>query len=295
MEVQEPPPPPPELRPERPPTASAGPGAGPQAAHRPAAGRDRHAQAAAPAATPPPPSQAPPKPTDAPPVFGVTLELDGVGRQGRHGGPGRQHADDQGPHARHAGRGAAAGPPGVRAFVRSPTSTSRCSPSFSARSTAPTSTRPRPSAWASRARSCCKSASIRRAASCRSGSSTKAGHGFDEPARDALRQSKFSPARTSDGQAVDYSMTYTYVLRRFHCKRIAARPTPRSDFRARRVLTSLARTPDDPHALAASCPHLWLFSPLLSTPVRARVQGAPPSDRRSTRTYSSPRSGRATS
>jgi protein TonB len=38
----------------------------------------------------------------------------------------------------------------------------------------------------------------------------KAGHGFDEAARDALRQFKFSPARTSDGRAVAYNITYTY-------------------------------------------------------------------------------------
>jgi protein TonB len=44
----------------------------------------------------------------------------------------------------------------------------------------------------------------------------KAGHGFDEAARDALRQFKFSPARTSDGQTVDYSLTYTYVFDMSH-------------------------------------------------------------------------------
>ena len=38
----------------------------------------------------------------------------------------------------------------------------------------------------------------------------KAGHGFDEAARDALRQFKFSPARTSDGQAVDVQL-HLYV------------------------------------------------------------------------------------
>ena len=48
------------------------------------------------------------------------------------------------------------------------------------------------------------------------GSSSKAGHGFDEAARDALRQFKFSPARTSDGKAVDYSLTYTYVFDMSH-------------------------------------------------------------------------------
>jgi TonB family protein len=38
----------------------------------------------------------------------------------------------------------------------------------------------------------------------------KAGHGFDELARDAAKQMKFSPARTSDGKAVPMMITYTY-------------------------------------------------------------------------------------
>jgi TonB family protein len=37
-----------------------------------------------------------------------------------------------------------------------------------------------------------------------------AGYGFDEAARDALRQFKFSPARTSDGKAVATNIRYTY-------------------------------------------------------------------------------------
>ncbi len=45
---------------------------------------------------------------------------------------------------------------------------------------------------------------------------SKAGNGFDEAARNALRQFKFSPARTSDGQAVDYSFAYTYVFDMSH-------------------------------------------------------------------------------
>ena len=136
--------------------ATAGARAGAQAAHRAAAGGDRRAQAAAADGAPPPPNQEPPKPTDAPPVFGVTLQLDGRGRQGRHGRPRRQHADDQGPHAGQARRGAAA--VGRRAAPapsrRWPTSTSPTRPGSCTRSTAPTSTRPRPTRWASRARSC---------------------------------------------------------------------------------------------------------------------------------------------
>jgi len=38
---------------------------------------------------------------------------------------------------------------------------------------------------------------------------SKAGYGFDEAARDAMRRFKFSPARTSDGKAVAYNFTYT--------------------------------------------------------------------------------------
>lgn len=36
----------------------------------------------------------------------------------------------------------------------------------------------------------------------------RAGHGFDEAAAQALRKFRFSPARTSDGRAVPYRMTY---------------------------------------------------------------------------------------
>jgi protein TonB len=38
----------------------------------------------------------------------------------------------------------------------------------------------------------------------------KAGHGFDELAREALKKFKFSPARTSDGKAVPTNITYKY-------------------------------------------------------------------------------------
>jgi protein TonB len=38
----------------------------------------------------------------------------------------------------------------------------------------------------------------------------KAGHGFDELAKEALKKTKFSPARTSDGKAVPTNITYKY-------------------------------------------------------------------------------------
>jgi vitamin B12 transporter len=38
----------------------------------------------------------------------------------------------------------------------------------------------------------------------------KAGHGFDEAAREALKKFKFSPPRTSDGKAVPEDIVYTY-------------------------------------------------------------------------------------
>jgi protein TonB len=38
----------------------------------------------------------------------------------------------------------------------------------------------------------------------------RAGHGFDELARDALKKFKFTPARTSDGKAVPTNITYKY-------------------------------------------------------------------------------------
>jgi protein TonB len=37
-----------------------------------------------------------------------------------------------------------------------------------------------------------------------------AGHGFDEAAREALKKTKFSPAKTADGKAVPVSIVYTY-------------------------------------------------------------------------------------
>ena len=40
----------------------------------------------------------------------------------------------------------------------------------------------------------------------------KAGHGFDELARDALKKFKFSPARTSDGKAVPTNITFKYTF-----------------------------------------------------------------------------------
>ena len=38
----------------------------------------------------------------------------------------------------------------------------------------------------------------------------RAGHGFDEAAAQALRRFRFSPARTSDGRAVPYRLTYDF-------------------------------------------------------------------------------------
>ena len=40
----------------------------------------------------------------------------------------------------------------------------------------------------------------------------KAGHGFDEAARDAMRKFKFTPALTSDGKAVPCRITYTFTF-----------------------------------------------------------------------------------
>jgi periplasmic protein TonB len=40
----------------------------------------------------------------------------------------------------------------------------------------------------------------------------RAGHGFDEVARDSLKKFKFTPARTSDGKAVPTNITYKYTF-----------------------------------------------------------------------------------
>lgn len=40
----------------------------------------------------------------------------------------------------------------------------------------------------------------------------KAGHGFDEAAEKAMWQFKWTPARTRDGQAVDFQFTYKYIF-----------------------------------------------------------------------------------
>jgi protein TonB len=41
----------------------------------------------------------------------------------------------------------------------------------------------------------------------------KAGHGFDQAAEHAMWKFKFRPARTRDGQAVDFVITYTVTFR----------------------------------------------------------------------------------
>jgi TonB family protein len=41
----------------------------------------------------------------------------------------------------------------------------------------------------------------------------KAGYGFDEAASRAMWKFRFTPARTRDGQPVDFLITYTYTFR----------------------------------------------------------------------------------
>ena len=213
MEVHEPPPPPPEIRTERPQP----PPPTPEPAPKPRIVPRRVAIAAPkpppPTATPPPPNQEPPKPTDAPPVFGVTLSSTVAGDKAAMAVPvgSTLMTKDRMP-GKPGEVPKPSGPPGMRAFVPVADVYIAVQPKLlheiNSGDIYPAEAK----------RMGIEGKVVLKISLDSSGNVvqvrviTKAGHGFDEAARDALRQARFSPARTSDGQAVDYSLTYTYFF-----------------------------------------------------------------------------------
>lgn len=212
MEVHEPPPPPPEIRPEKPQPPPPVPAPAPKPRIVPRRVAIATPKTPPPPATPPPPSQEPPKPTDAPPVFGVTLSSTVAGDKAAMAVPVGSTLMTKDRTPGKSGQVPQSGPPGARAFVPVADVYIAVQPKLlreiNSADIYPTEAK----------RMGIEGKVVLKISLDSAGSVvqvrviTKAGHGFDEAARDALRQAKFSPARTSDGQAVDYSMTYTYFF-----------------------------------------------------------------------------------
>jgi protein TonB len=200
MEMKEPPPPPPEIKPEPPP-----PPPPPEVKHLVV----HHAPAPTPPPeAPPPPSEAPPKAGDPPPVFGVSLDS-------TVGGDGPGMAVPVGNTLMTKPHKAAPPPPptsGTGDPDRLPAPVPEVFISEAPRvlhevtATYP----PELQRMGIEGHVTCKlyvdeNGDVRRVTVVE-----KAGHGFDELARDALKKFKFSPARTSDGKAVPTNIVYKY-------------------------------------------------------------------------------------
>jgi protein TonB len=200
MEVQETKPPPPEVRPEPPPPP-------PPPEPKPKIVM-RRAPAAPPPEAPPPPSEAPPKVGDAPPVFGVTMSSvvagDSAGMAVPVGNttmtkPNKAPAPAPAKLAGGDGDGLPAPVPEV--FISE-------QPKVAHEVEAPYP--PEMQRMGIEGHVVCKlyideNGDVRRVTIIE-----RAGHGFDELARDALKKFKFSPAKTSDGKAVPTNITYKY-------------------------------------------------------------------------------------
>jgi len=201
MEVKEPPPPPPQVKPEPPP-----PPPPPEVKHVVV----HHAPAPTPPPEAPPPpqeAQEPPK-TDTPPVFGVSLDST-VGGDG----PGMavpvgntlmtkpKKAGPPGPPAAATGDPDRLPAPVPEVFISEPPRVLH-----EVTATYP----PELTRMGIEGTVVCKlyideNGNVRRVTVLE-----KAGHGFDELARDALKKFKWSPAHTSDGKAVPTNITYKY-------------------------------------------------------------------------------------
>ncbi len=200
MEVQEPPPPPPDIKPEPPP-----PPPPPEVKHLVV----HHVAAPTPPPeSPPPPSEEPPKAAEAPPVFGVSLDST-VGGDG----PGmavpvgtslmtKPHkAAPPGPPATGTGDPDRLPAPVPEVFIsETPRVLNQVMAAYP----------PELQRMGIEGSVTCKlyideNGNVRRVTVVE-----KAGHGFDELAREALRKFKFSPARTSDGKAVPTNIVYKY-------------------------------------------------------------------------------------
>ena len=216
MEVKEKPLPPPELRTEPPPP----PAPEPEAPPKPRIVPRRLASAPRPIPlppAPPPPNQQPPRPSDAPPVFGVTMSSvvsgDSAGMAVPVGNTlmtkDRQPAKPGTTPQPYSGEGTHPFVPVADVYISDPP---RVLHEVNSADIYP------PDAYKMgiEGKVVLKVGINARGEVVQVRVIGKAGNGFDEAARNALRQFKFSPARTSDGQAVDYSMTYTYVFDMSH-------------------------------------------------------------------------------
>jgi protein TonB len=216
MEVKDQPLPPPEIRPEppRPPPPEPEPAPRPRIVPRRVAIAPKPVQQPP---APPPPNQEPPKPSDAPPVFGVTMSSVVAADKGGMAVPvgntlmtkERQSAKPGPQPQAYSAEGTHPFTPVADVYVKDQP---RVIHEVNSADIYP------PDAY----RMGIEGKVVLKVGINAQGDVVqvrvigKAGNGFDEAARNALRQFKFSPARTSDGQAVDYSLTYTYVFDMSH-------------------------------------------------------------------------------
>jgi periplasmic protein TonB len=213
MEVKEQPLPPPELHPERP--------LPPPPVPEPTKPRivPRRLAVLAPRpptpSAPPPPNQAPPKPTDAPPVFGVTLSSTVAGAAMAVPVGNTLMTKDRTP-AKPGVIPQPSGTEGARPFTPVADVYIADPPKVLHEVNSADIYPPEAYKMGIEGKVVLKVSLDAKGNVVQVKVISRAGHGLDEAARDALRQFKFSPARTSDGQAVDYSLTYTYVFDMSH-------------------------------------------------------------------------------
>jgi periplasmic protein TonB len=201
MDVEEPPPPPPEVKPETPPP--------------PPAPEDKprvivhHAPVEPAPEAPPPPTAEPPKANAVPPSFGVSLDSTvgtGPGIAVPVGStlmtkPTKGPAGPAGPLPAASGDGDSLPAPVPEISIAEP-------PKVAHEVTAPYP--PDLQRMGIEGSVVAKlyideNGDVRRVTV-----TEKAGHGFDELAREALKKFKFTPARTSDGKAVPTNIIYKY-------------------------------------------------------------------------------------
>jgi protein TonB len=217
MEVHESPPPPPEIRPERPPPPPPEPAPAPKPRIVPRRVAVAAPKPPPPTAAPPPPNQEPPKPTDAPPVFGVTLSSTVAGDKSAMAVPVGNTLMTKDRTPRKPGEvpqpsgtaGARPFAPVADVYIADPP---RVVHEINSADIYP----PEAYKMGIEGKVVLKVSLDSKGNVVQVRIIGRAGHGFDEAARDALRQFKFTPARTSDGQSVDYSLTYTYVFDMSH-------------------------------------------------------------------------------
>jgi protein TonB len=202
VEIQEPKPPPPEVRPEPPPPPPP-PEVKPRIAMRRAP--------TPPTAAPPPPSEAPPRADDPPPMFGVSLDSTVAGD-----GPGmavpvgntlmtKPTKKDPGPPPPKLSGG---GGDGLPAPVPEVFISQRPEVANEVKADYPPEMQRMGIEGHVIARLYIdENGDVKRVTIIE-----RAGHGFDEAAREALKKFKFTPARTSDGKAVPTNITYKYTF-----------------------------------------------------------------------------------